>query len=233
MGDLRSIADEYFRSLNPIAKRICDDVKSTRENYESAWNYLSPDEQNQVINESLIYPAATLQYSLKEQEHEVSSNFFTDLKQSYGRKILEDESGVHWTDEHSSPFSWKTSSQLGINDISSINYATTETKHTNIKKTKASPTPKSGNQNEMPDKSTENSQGFPDYPIKSEDEVDSKISNNSLTNQDHSYSNEVCETRNSQVKQLTRKLHSSNDITLSFFCPKQIPKTGCEFLDNW
>ena len=37
MEDIRPLAEEYFSSLNPIAKRILQDVRSTRENYESAW----------------------------------------------------------------------------------------------------------------------------------------------------------------------------------------------------
>lgn len=197
MENLRSIADEYFRTLNPIAKRICDDVKSTRENYESAWNYLSPEEQSQVINESLIYPAATLQYSLKEKDLDVGNSVFPDLKQSYGRKILEDESGVQWTDEHSSPFSWKTSSQLGLNITSSINYVAKETSPNDKNKVQASPTSISENsQIETSDNLTENIQNFPEYPNQS----DSKLSSDSLTDEDYSYSNKICEITNPQVK---------------------------------
>jgi len=212
MQNLRSVADDYFRSLNPIAKRICDDVKSTRENYESAWNYLSPEERNQVINESLIYPAAALRYSLREKEHDVSSSVFPDFKDSVGRKILEDESGVQWTDEHSSPFSWKTSSQLDLSAESNINYVAKETKQIDKKNIQPPLTPKSNNgQTETSDNSVETIQNFPDYPNQLEDEVDSKVYSNSAIDEDPSSSNEICETSNSQ----------------------HIPKTGCEFLDNW
>ena len=111
MENLRLVSDEYFRSLNSIAKRICDDISSTRENYESAWNYLSAEEQNQVINESLIYPDAVLRYSVVSEANKLTESF-PMLKMSYGNKILQDESGAEWRDEHSAPFSWKTSSQL-------------------------------------------------------------------------------------------------------------------------
>jgi hypothetical protein len=111
MENLRLVSDEYFRSLNSIAKRICDDISSTRENYESAWDYLSAEEQNQVINESLIYPDAVLRYSVVDEANKLAENFPT-LKTAYGSKILQDESGAEWRDEHSAPFSWKTSSQL-------------------------------------------------------------------------------------------------------------------------
>lgn len=111
MENLRIVSDEYFRSLNSIAKRICDDISSTRENYESAWDYLSAEEQNQVINESLIYPDAVLRYSVVDEPNKLTESF-PMLKISYGNKILQDESGAQWRDEHSAPFSWKTSSQL-------------------------------------------------------------------------------------------------------------------------
>lgn len=111
MENLRIVSDEYFRSLNSIAKRICDDISSTRENYESAWDYLSAEEQNQVINESLIYPDAVLRYSVVGEPNKLTESF-PMLKISYGNKILQDESGAEWRDEHSAPFSWKTSSQL-------------------------------------------------------------------------------------------------------------------------
>ena len=111
MENLRLVSDEYFRSLNSIAKRICDDISSTRENYESAWDYLSAEEQNQVINESLIYPDAVLRYSVVDEANKLAENFPT-LKTAYGSKILQDESGAEWRDEHSAPFSWKTSSPL-------------------------------------------------------------------------------------------------------------------------
>lgn len=114
MENVRVYTEEYFRSLNSIAKRICDDISSTRENYETAWNYLSAEEQNQVINESLIYPDAVLRYSSLEGNGEGTKPLesFPTLKIAYGCKILQDETGAEWRDEHSAPFSWKTGSQL-------------------------------------------------------------------------------------------------------------------------
>ena len=109
MEDLGVVSSQYFRSLNSIAKRICDDINSTRDNYETAWHYLSVDERNQVINESLIYPDAVLRYSLVDNQ---DSKVPLDNKLSQGCRILQDETGAEWRDEHSGPFSWKTSSQL-------------------------------------------------------------------------------------------------------------------------
>lgn len=115
MVDLRPVADEYFRSINPIAKRIFDDVQATKENYESAWTYLSTQEQTQVLDESLIYPDAVLKYSML-----TSNDPAPSLQLSYGCKILQDETGAQWRDEHSAPFSWKTSSQLHIDKFAAL-----------------------------------------------------------------------------------------------------------------
>jgi len=55
-----------------------------------------------------------LKYSINEKERNdsYSPESFPTLKISYGCKILQDETGSQWRDEHSAPFSWKTSSQL-------------------------------------------------------------------------------------------------------------------------
>ncbi len=122
MMNLGSSANEYFQSLNPIAKRICEDVQATRENYESAWNHLSEQERTQVLDESLIYPDAVLKYSLLigDEEQKSYPTSFPVLQISYGQKVLQDETGAQWRDEHSAPFSWKTSSQLHIDKIPSL-----------------------------------------------------------------------------------------------------------------
>ncbi|KAL3283497.1 hypothetical protein HHI36_006637 [Cryptolaemus montrouzieri] len=54
--DLRKEAEEYFSSLNPIAARIYNDINQTKAAYEDLWNKLSPDEQEQIVNESIIKP---------------------------------------------------------------------------------------------------------------------------------------------------------------------------------
>ncbi len=141
MEKLRLASDEYFRSLNPIAKRIYEDISSTRENYESAWNYLSPEEQNQVINESLIYPDAVLRYSSVDEGKKTMESFPT-LKILYGCKILQDETGAEWRDEHSAPFSWKTSSQFLDVSCPTIPTPAKETNQVTKKKKPPVPPPK-------------------------------------------------------------------------------------------
>ena len=59
-----NLALEYFNSLNPMAERIYQDVWSTKEAYEDLWNTLSFKEQNQILDEAIIYPEVVLKYSL-------------------------------------------------------------------------------------------------------------------------------------------------------------------------
>ena len=142
MENVRLLSDEYFRTLNPIAKRICEDISSTRENYESAWDYLSCEEQNQVINESLIYPDAVLRYSSGDVGKKPSVESFPTLKISYGCKILQDDTGAEWRDEHSAPFSWKTSSQFLDVSCPAQPTSAKETNHAPKKKKPPVPPPK-------------------------------------------------------------------------------------------
>ena len=118
MENMQHVVSDYFKSLNPIARRVCEDVDSTRENYESAWDHLSLDEQHQVVDESLIHPAAVLKYHLKEADRPAShAQSFPVLKLNFGAKVVEDETGMMWRDEHSAPFTWKSASQLDLSGI--------------------------------------------------------------------------------------------------------------------
>lgn len=143
MVDVRAIAEEYFRSLNPIAKRICDDITATKDNYESAWDYLSTEEQKQVINESVVHPDAVLRYALKEKiDLDKQVEVFPTLQMSFGCKVFQDESGIQWLDEHSAPFSWKTSSQLALNKTPPRPTPVKDSSHDPVKKRPPVPPPK-------------------------------------------------------------------------------------------
>uniref|UniRef100_A0A0N8E0R8 Uncharacterized protein n=2 Tax=Daphnia magna TaxID=35525 RepID=A0A0N8E0R8_9CRUS len=201
MENLRLVSDEYFRSLNSIAKRICDDISSTRENYESAWNYLSVEEQNQVINESLIYPDAVLRYSIMAEPYKPVESFPT-LKLSCGCKVLQDDTGAEWRDEHSAPFSWKTSSQML--DISSKTNPSQAKETNQLPKKKKPP---------MPPPKPPKAVITQDIDVKAYDKSNnSEMVNDSSSQQDSS---------------------TLSEDEFSSLSSQVLPKTGCEFLDNW
>jgi hypothetical protein len=55
--------EEYFHTLNPLAKRIVEEINHTRDAYESLWDNLTEPEQRQIVDEAIIRPEAVLQYS--------------------------------------------------------------------------------------------------------------------------------------------------------------------------
>lgn len=108
MSKLQSIAEDYFSQINPIASRIYADYQDTKDAYDCVWDTLSFDEQMQVLNESIIKPEVTLQYSLKTKPCE------TEHKSTvYAQKTIVDEN-ILYRDEHSAPFSYKTASQIDL-----------------------------------------------------------------------------------------------------------------------
>ncbi|KAJ4444719.1 hypothetical protein ANN_06516 [Periplaneta americana] len=118
MASVQSFAEEYFNSLNPIAERISVDVAATRDAYEDLWHTLSYKDQNQVINETIIYPEAVLKYSFYPQD-QPEVEYFPRLRLQTGDKYITDDEGVKgsgltWRDEHSAPFTWMTQSQLNL-----------------------------------------------------------------------------------------------------------------------
>lgn len=53
----------YLYTINPIAERIRKDVDATKDAYQSLWYDLSVDEQNKILEESIISPETVLKYS--------------------------------------------------------------------------------------------------------------------------------------------------------------------------
>lgn len=104
---LASAAEDYFKTINPIAARMYADFQDTRQAYDCLWETLSSDEQTQVLNECIIKPEVTLQYSLK---HIATPD---KARNVYGQKQVVDEN-VSYRDEHSAPWSFKTTSQVDL-----------------------------------------------------------------------------------------------------------------------
>ncbi|KAL0131106.1 hypothetical protein PUN28_002592 [Cardiocondyla obscurior] len=119
---LTARAEEYFYSINPIARRIGEDIIATKEAYEGLWNTLSTAERNQAINETIIQPEVALKYTLKKIEiAKELPEWYPMLRIQTGMKYVIDETGstLRWRDEHSAPFSFKTQSQMNLNLIDS------------------------------------------------------------------------------------------------------------------
>ncbi|CAD7094052.1 unnamed protein product [Hermetia illucens] len=60
--DQIDLIEAYFAALNPIARKIHNDISSTKSTYDHLWNELKTHEQCDLINEALIKPEITLRY---------------------------------------------------------------------------------------------------------------------------------------------------------------------------
>uniref|UniRef100_A0A1A9V1S0 DUF4706 domain-containing protein n=1 Tax=Glossina austeni TaxID=7395 RepID=A0A1A9V1S0_GLOAU len=53
---------DYFAQLNPIATRIACDINETKSSYGYIWDTLNYNEQNDILNDTLIRPEISLKY---------------------------------------------------------------------------------------------------------------------------------------------------------------------------
>lgn len=141
--DLELKSTEYFATLNPLARKIHQDVVETKDSYDEMWKKLSAEQQIDIINEALIKPEITLWYFDLQQngkeETELSSeksSLLTPLDSvtspdtkltpsgtlyNFDGKNLStyssfnpDSFGSGQRDEHAPPFSYKTKSQMNL-----------------------------------------------------------------------------------------------------------------------
>lgn len=107
--------------------RIRADIDEIADCYEHLWPSFSAAEQADVINETLIRPAAVLQYSNLEDPARKSSQLGKELGAGYdgrrlatfarqrtGLKRIQDDLCGVYRDEHSRPFAVKTKSQINL-----------------------------------------------------------------------------------------------------------------------
>ncbi|CAB3233577.1 unnamed protein product [Arctia plantaginis] len=117
---LGAIAEQYFRTMNPLASKIHEDVEDAKSSYENIWETLTEKEKTEVINESLIKPDIALKYALLDtldfdlndppvRKDDLMSFFGRD----HGQRLIQDEHTTY-RDEHSAPFLYQTKSQLNL-----------------------------------------------------------------------------------------------------------------------
>lgn len=137
----------YFSKLNPLAEKIAFDMSEVISAYDHVWLTLTPTEQDNILNDTIIKPEITIRYynnalsstssthSRTESEPRLNKkklttgqknnliygfdrlNIYTFIPQSVGLKILHDENIGDYRDEHSFPFSYKTKSQMNLTEI--------------------------------------------------------------------------------------------------------------------
>ncbi|VEN33569.1 unnamed protein product [Callosobruchus maculatus] len=100
---LKNVAEDYFSSINPIASRLCSDLKEIKSSYEELWNSLPEKEQQEILTDSIIKPEISIKYLRKEEKP----------RTDYAVNLIYDGT-CSYRDEHSGPFSFKTRSQRDL-----------------------------------------------------------------------------------------------------------------------
>ncbi|XP_050358617.1 uncharacterized protein C1orf198 [Nymphalis io] len=117
---LSAVAEDYFRSMNPLASKIHEDITEAKNSYENIWDTLTDKEKAEIINESIIKPEIVLKYALLESlEFDLNEppvqkdNLMSFFGCEHGLRMIQDEN-ASYRDEHSAPFIYQTKSQLNL-----------------------------------------------------------------------------------------------------------------------
>ncbi|KAJ0183000.1 hypothetical protein K1T71_000976 [Dendrolimus kikuchii] len=117
---LSAIAEEYFRTMNPLAAKIHEDILEAKNSYENIWETLTEKEKTEIINESIIKPEIALKYALLDTlDFDINDppvrkdDLMSFFGKEHGQRLIIDEN-ITYKDEHSAPFLYQTKSQLNL-----------------------------------------------------------------------------------------------------------------------
>ncbi|VVC97451.1 unnamed protein product, partial [Leptidea sinapis] len=101
---LRSVAEEYFSSLNPIAAKIHEDIQEAKSSYENIWDSLTEKQKYALLD--------TLDFDLNDPPVH-KDDLMSFFGREHSQRIVQDEHGSY-RDEYSAPFLFQTRSQLNL-----------------------------------------------------------------------------------------------------------------------
>ncbi|XP_057229581.1 uncharacterized protein C1orf198 homolog [Malurus melanocephalus] len=104
----------YFSSLSPMARKIMAEKERIRERYGPEWERLPPRQQDEIIDKCLVEPHVQARYAAhRGARPPASPSSYPSLRLNTGQKVVRfGDEDITWQDEHSSPFSWETKSQM-------------------------------------------------------------------------------------------------------------------------
>ncbi|XP_029110214.1 uncharacterized protein C1orf198 homolog [Scleropages formosus] len=103
---------QYFSSINSMARKIMEEREKVKEKFGASWNEMSPSEQDAAIDGAMVDPQARARYAMHRVERE-EVPCYPRLALHTGQKVVHfGDEDITWQDEHSSPFSWETRSQM-------------------------------------------------------------------------------------------------------------------------
>ncbi|GAA6085606.1 uncharacterized protein C1orf198 homolog isoform X2 [Tachysurus ichikawai] len=108
---------EYFSSINSMARKIMQEREKIKETYGSAWEDMSPTEQDSAIDDGMMEPKVRARYAMHRTDRDQVVCYPKMLIQTGQKTVHFGEEDLTWQDEHSAPFSWETKSQLEFSMI--------------------------------------------------------------------------------------------------------------------
>ncbi|KAL4649144.1 hypothetical protein GN956_G7650 [Arapaima gigas] len=103
---------QYFSSISSMARKIMEEREKIKQNFGASWDEMSPSEQDAAIDRALVDPQARARYAMHALERQ-EGPCYPRLVLQTGQKVVHfGEEDITWQDEHSSPFSWETTSQM-------------------------------------------------------------------------------------------------------------------------
>ncbi|XP_042245685.1 uncharacterized protein C1orf198 homolog [Thunnus thynnus] len=103
---------EYFSSINSMAKKIMQEREKIKSKHGSAWDKMTPQEQDTAIDSWMMDPHIRARYAAHRLERQEVVCYPKLLIQTGQKMVHFGEEDITWQDEHSAPFSWETKSQL-------------------------------------------------------------------------------------------------------------------------
>lgn len=89
MANMEDVAKDYFASMNHLARKVIEYNDSVKEMYRDAWDGLSWEQQEQLIDQHIIDPNIVAKYSSWKRSEE-PLNCFPVLKINSGEKVIVD-----------------------------------------------------------------------------------------------------------------------------------------------
>ena len=81
--------DEYFATINPLARKISHDLENIKQSYGDDWNGFSCDQQDKELWNNLVPAEITDKYESQSSNEDLPS-VFPKLKIPCGEKIVVD-----------------------------------------------------------------------------------------------------------------------------------------------
>ncbi|XP_066553550.1 uncharacterized protein C1orf198 homolog [Amia ocellicauda] len=110
---------EYFSSINSMAKKIMLERESIKQKHGPQWEKMTPNEQDSAIDNCLMDPQIRARYAMHRVDREELIFYPKYILQTGQKTVHFGEEDITWQDEHSSPFSWETRSQMEFSLTSS------------------------------------------------------------------------------------------------------------------